>query len=73
MASLEADASNVLSGSGRLLWPTTDSETLSKDPKCVFWFVRDKIGKIKENKCVHSADFAANKSKHTVGDFVQRM
>ena len=53
--------------------PTTDSETLSKDPKCVFWFVRDKIGKIKENKCVHSADFAANKSKHTVGDFVQRM
>ena len=40
--------------------PTTHSETLSKDPKSVFWFVRDKIGKIKENKCVHCADFAPN-------------
>ena len=46
--------------------PTTHSETLSKDPKSVFWFVRDEIGKIKENKCVHSADFAANKTKHTL-------
>ena len=59
-ASPEDDASNVLSGSGRLLeWrPTTDAETFSKDPKWVFEFLKDKVSGVNGDECVHSTKFS---------------
>ena len=52
--------------------PTIDSEPLSKEPKLVFPFVRSKSGGIKEYECVHAANFAPHKPKHTMEDFAQR-
>ena len=39
------------------LRPTTDIETLRKDPKLVFQFVKDKISSVNGDKYVNIADF----------------
>ena len=44
----------------------TDSETLIKGTKCVFQFLRDKIGRFKQYECVHASYFGPHKRKHTV-------
>ena len=56
VASIQAYASNILSGSVGCFRPTTDSETLRKYHKWVFCFVRSELGK--KYECVHTADYA---------------
>ena len=55
------------------LRPTTDFETLRKDPKLVFQFVKDKISRVNGAKYVNIADFPPWKLKHTVGVFAESL
>ena len=72
-ASLEAGASDVLSGCDRLLRPTTDFETLRKDPKLVFQFVNDKISSVNGDKYVNITAFPPWELKHMVWVFSQSL
>ena len=63
-ASLEAGASNVLSGSGRLSQVTTASSPLSKDPHCLFELVRGKKSSVNTLIFFYTVKFAPHKPKH---------
>ena len=51
--------------------PTTDFETLRKDPKLVFQLVKDKISSVNGDKYVNITDFSPWESKHMVGAFAE--
>ena len=70
-ASLEAGASNVLSGSGRLSQVTTASSPLSKDPHCLFELVRGKKSSVNTLIFFYTVKFAPHKPKHTFVVFDQ--
>ena len=72
-ASLEAGASDVLSDCDRLLKPTTDFETLRKEPKLLFQFVKDKISSMNGDKYVNITDFSPWELKHMVGVFAESL
>ena len=55
------------------LRPTTEFETLRKDPKLVFQFVKDKISSMNKYKDVHMANYSSCELKHTMGVFVQSL
>ena len=55
------------------LRPTTDSETLRKDPELAFQFVKDKISSMNEDKNVHIANYSSYELKRMVGVFVQSL
>ena len=55
------------------LRPTIDFETLRRDPKLVFQFVKDKISSVNGDKYVNIADFPPWKLKHTVGVFAESL
>ena len=67
-ASSEAGAFNMLSVHG--MRSTTDSETLIKDPKLVFQFVKDKINSVNGDKYVHTAKSSPCELKHMAGIFM---
>ena len=53
--------------------PTTEFETLRKDPKLVFQFVKDKISSMSKDKNVHIANYSSCEPKHMVGVFVESL
>ena len=55
------------------LRPTTDFETLRKDPTLVFQFVKDKISSVNGDKYVNITDFSPWELKHMVGVFAQSL
>ena len=55
------------------LRPTTDFETLTKDPKLVFQFVKDKISSVNGDKYVNITDFSPWELKHMVGVFAESL
>ena len=56
------------------LRPTTDFETLRKDPKLVFQFVKDKISSVNGDKYVDITNFSPwELTKHRVGIFAQSL
>ena len=55
------------------LRPTTDSETLRKDPKLVFHFVKDKISSVNGDRYVNITDFSQGELKHMVGVFAESL
>ena len=55
------------------LRPTTDFETLRKDPKLVFQFVKDKISSVNGDKYVDITDFSPWKLKHMIGVFAESL
>ena len=56
------------------LRPTTDFETLRKDPKLVFQFVKDKISSVNGDKYVDISNFSPRELiKHRVGIFAQSL
>ena len=55
------------------LRPTNDFETLTKDPKLVFQFVKDKISSVNGDKYVNIADFSPWELKHMVGVFAESL
>ena len=63
-ASLEAGASNMLSGCDWLAQADHWTETLSKGPNHVFKFPRGKISNINIFISIHSANFVLHKLKH---------
>ena len=67
-ASSEAGISDVLSGSD---WPTTDFETLNKDPYHVFKFIRGIISNMNIFIFVHTANFIFHKLKLDFWNFFQ--
>ena len=56
------------------LRPTNDFETLTKDPKLVFQFVKDKISSVNGDKYVDITNFSPwELIKHRVGIFAQSL
>ena len=55
------------------LRPTNDFETLTKDPKLVFQFVKDKISSVNGDKYVNITDFSPRELKHMVGAFAENL
>ena len=55
------------------LRPTNDFETLTKDPKLVFQFVKDKISSVNGDKYVNITDFSPWELKHMVGAFAENL
>ena len=55
------------------LRPTTDFETLRKDPRLVFQFVKDKISSVNGDKYVNITDFSPWEFKHMVGVFAESL
>ena len=55
------------------LRPTNDFETLRKDPKLVFQFVKDKISSVNGDKYVNITDFSPWELKHMFGVFAQSL
>ena len=55
------------------LRPTTEFETLRKDPKLVFQFVKDGISSMNKAANVHIANYSSYELKHMVGVFVQSL
>ena len=55
------------------LRPTTDFETLRKDPKLVFQFVNDKISSVNGDKYVNITAFPPWELKHMVWVFSQSL
>ena len=53
------------------LRPTIDFETLRRDPKLVFQFVKDKISRMNGDKYVNITDFSPWELKHMVGAFAE--
>ena len=53
--------------------PTNDFETLTKDPKLVFQFVKDKISSVNGDKYVNITDFSPWELKHMVGAFAENL
>ena len=52
---------------------TTDFETLRKDPRLVFQFVKDKISSVNGDKYVNITDFSPWELKHMVGAFAENL
>ena len=55
------------------LRPTTDFETLRKDPRLVFQFVKDKISSVNGDKYVDITNFFPWELKHMVGVFAESL
>ena len=55
------------------LRPTNDFETLTKDPKLVFQFVKDKISSVNGDKYVNITDFSPWELEHMVGVFAESL
>ena len=52
---------------------TIDFETLRRDPKLVFQFVKDKISRMNGDKYVKITDFSPWELKHMVGVFAESL
>ena len=55
------------------LRPTTDFETLRKDPKLVFQFVKKKISRVNGDKNVHISNYSPCELKHMMGALAQSL
>ena len=55
------------------LRPTNDFETLTKDPKLVFQFVKDKISSVNGDKYVNFTILSPWELKHMFGVFAQSL